>query len=273
MGKQLKMSLEPLNLELLSPVVNIGPSSLETMTTALLQDNNCLLQERQHLEELDTGTRSFSPSRRKLLHACAKGNVDTVRNLVQEQKVSPNFYNYDKRTPLHLAAAEGHLEIAQILVEAGASLTTCDRWGCTPIFDAVNGKHQRLTQYLFDALQDNIAPTRRHSTSCSTPFGIDSQYGCLNSLSSGRWSPCSLERLKRYMQNEENTSEEAQESEGKNRDDRGNSDQLYHNSISHLQQINEEYTRKQKELLQIFQQQKQSLVRRRMSRICIDLED
>ncbi|GJQ14377.1 hypothetical protein GpartN1_g6168.t1 [Galdieria partita] len=269
------MSLEPLNLELLPPVVNIG-LSLETMKTALLQDNSCLMQEGHYLKESerDTSTHFLSPNKRKLLHACAKGNVDTVRSLVQEAKVSPNFHNYDKRTPLHLAAAEGHLEIAKILVEAGASLTTCDRWGCTPLFDAVNGKHQILSQYLFDIVQDNSAPTRRHSTSCSTPFEKDSQHGCTNSCDTGNWSLCKVEHFKRYTQKEENIPKDEQGGGKKNvRDIQDYSNHTYENSISHLQQINDEYTRKQKQLLQTFQNQKQSLFRRRLSRLCTNLED
>lgn len=259
MAKQLKMRLEPLNLELLPTVLHIG-LSLQTTTPRMLQDNYLQQEKPQSMEfHKEYHTHFLSPRKRKLLHACAKGNVDVVKNLVQVEKVSPNFYNYDKRTPLHLAAAEGHFEIAQILVEAGASLVTCDRWGCTPLFDATNGKHQRLTQYFFDILQQNNIPTRRHSTSCSTPF--DNHYESIDSLQTEHLSRA-VESFKRCIENDEITSNQEQESN----DNRG----LYSGSIYHLQQINEEYSRKQKELVQIFREQKQNLVKRRLSRTQIE---
>jgi hypothetical protein len=264
-----KMDLEPLNLELLQPaLLNVDPSF---NTTKLLYDNDDGF--RQPLQPTTASCHFLSPRKRKLLHACAKGNIDTVRDLVQDEKVSPNFYNYDKRTPLHLAAAEGHLEIAQILVEAGASLTTYDRWGCTPLFDAVHGKHQRLTQYFFDTMQSNIDSTnitRRHSTSCATPLEYPHS-NCRDSVQQQDWKSSSAMGFKRELSNDAATLQRTNQEKNQNRTD--NSNQSDDTSITLLQKINEEYTRKQRQLLQIFQRQKQNLFHRRLSRNYAQLED
>ena len=50
---------------------------------------------------------------------------------------SVNATDYDKRTCLHLAASEGLLSVARFLLEAGAELNAKDRWGGTPLRDAV----------------------------------------------------------------------------------------------------------------------------------------
>jgi hypothetical protein len=46
-----------------------------------------------------------------------------------------NDQDYDKRTPLHLAAQAGHMEIVQYLVEHGTNINVKDRWGATPLND------------------------------------------------------------------------------------------------------------------------------------------
>lgn len=45
--------------------------------------------------------------------------------------VSPNVADYDKRTPLHLAASEGHVECVQLLLSHWADVNALDRMGGT----------------------------------------------------------------------------------------------------------------------------------------------
>lgn len=42
--------------------------------------------------------------------------------------VNPNSKNYDLRTPLHVAASKGSYAIADLLLEAGASVFSKDRY-------------------------------------------------------------------------------------------------------------------------------------------------
>jgi len=49
-------------------------------------------------------------------------------------------HDYDKRTPLHLAASEGHVDIVKFLVETvGVDVNPMDRFNYTPLDDAIRG--------------------------------------------------------------------------------------------------------------------------------------
>ncbi|XP_078441067.1 potassium channel KOR1-like [Wolffia australiana] len=71
----------------------------------------------------------------RLCQAVANGNVDFLKRVLT-YGVDPDSKDYDHRTPLHLAAAEGLYVIAKILLEAGASPLAEDRWGNTPLDEA-----------------------------------------------------------------------------------------------------------------------------------------
>lgn len=71
---------------------------------------------------------SLSDAGSHLCMAVAKGDADFLRRLLT-YGIDPNAKDYDHRTPLHVAVAEGLYFIAKILLEAGASVLSQDR--CT----------------------------------------------------------------------------------------------------------------------------------------------
>ena len=79
----------------------------------------------------------------KLLSFASRGELDHIKTLVG--LINFNTMDYDKRTALHLAAAEGHLDIVQYLVnEHNVLLNVKDRWGNTALSEA---KQKTSPQY------------------------------------------------------------------------------------------------------------------------------
>lgn len=57
--------------------------------------------------------------------------------------------DYDERTPLHLAASEGHEEMVVLLLDIyRADMNITDRYGGTPMIDAVRHKRDNIAKLL-----------------------------------------------------------------------------------------------------------------------------
>ena len=107
---------------------------------------------------LDLGSQVLTA---KLCDACRDGNLPKVQQLVKEG-APPTAADYDLRTPLHLAASEGWLEIASWLITYHRADVNCsDRFGNTPLSDAIRRNHTKLAGWL-----------KAHGALEST-FGID----------------------------------------------------------------------------------------------------
>ena len=80
------------------------------------------------------------------LWAASKGDVRALRRLHEEQ-VNLEEGDYDNRTPMHLAAAEGHVEAIEFLLTHGVR-PIADRWGGQPLSDAREGGHTGACEVL-----------------------------------------------------------------------------------------------------------------------------
>lgn len=85
--------------------------------------------------------------RNRAIWAASANDVWTLRQLY-EAGFNFNLGDYDHRTPLHIAAAEGHLEAAQFLIDHEAQVNQHDRWGQTPVNDALRGNYHELQSLL-----------------------------------------------------------------------------------------------------------------------------
>ena len=83
----------------------------------------------------------------RLCDAASAGDLDTLK-LILEHGVDPNVGDYDARTPLHLAAAEGQDKAVQYLIAKGADINAKDRWGATSLQDAVQAGHIQVAEQL-----------------------------------------------------------------------------------------------------------------------------
>jgi glutaminase len=71
----------------------------------------------------------------KFITLCSKGDIENITKILS--LVNINTSDYDKRTGLHLATAEGHLDTVELLLSKNADLTK-DRWGNTPFSEILN---------------------------------------------------------------------------------------------------------------------------------------
>eukprot|EP00958_Prasinococcus_capsulatus_P004935 scaffold459_cov391-Prasinococcus_capsulatus_cf.AAC.6 len=71
----------------------------------------------------------------------------------------PNSEDYDRRTPLHIACAEGNMTAAKTLIDHGANISAEDRWKHTPLSEAEDGGHDHIA-----------AMIREHTSRSTTPY-------------------------------------------------------------------------------------------------------
>ncbi|KAL5216240.1 hypothetical protein ABZP36_007641 [Zizania latifolia] len=78
------------------------------------------------------------------------GRIDLLKRLLKFG-VDPNCRNYDQRTPLHIAAAEGLHLVATTLMDSGADVQAKDRWGNTPLDEGRRCSSKPLVRVLEQA--------------------------------------------------------------------------------------------------------------------------
>ncbi len=84
----------------------------------------------------------FSENTDELIWAASLGDMEHISRLVA-RGVRLESADYDRRTPLHLAAAEGQTEVVRFLLRQGVDASPRDRWGKTPLDDAT--RHGKST--------------------------------------------------------------------------------------------------------------------------------
>ena len=81
-------------------------------------------------------------------YAANCGDIKTLKSLFM-RGINLSIQDYDKRSPLHLACSEGHLEIVQYLIEiCKCNINISDRWDNKPLDDAIREKHQHIIDYI-----------------------------------------------------------------------------------------------------------------------------
>ena len=81
------------------------------------------------------------------LWAASRGDLRTIRRLRGEQ-IDLQKGDYDRRSPLHLAAAEGHVDVVMFLLSCGVDSDQPDRWGGTALGDATQNQHEAVVKVL-----------------------------------------------------------------------------------------------------------------------------
>uniref|UniRef100_UPI00398F7AB3 glutaminase kidney isoform, mitochondrial-like isoform X3 n=1 Tax=Pristiophorus japonicus TaxID=55135 RepID=UPI00398F7AB3 len=125
------------------------------------------------LDPRRNGSEAREESVVNLLFAAYSGDIAALRRFAlsamdMEQK------DYDSRTPLHIAAAEGHVEVVCFLLDACRVNPFCkDRWGNTPLDDAIHFNHHHVAKLLRNyqmsySLPETVASDREDTSDENT---------------------------------------------------------------------------------------------------------
>ena len=100
--------------------------------------------------------------------AAAAGHTD-IAQILLECEASVNITNYHSNTPLHRAADKGHTAIVKLLLKYSADLNARGSDGYTSLYMATNNGHTEIIQILLEHGADPSIPT---TDSCQVPLHI-----------------------------------------------------------------------------------------------------
>ena len=107
-----------------------------------------------------------APADSSVADAAQRGDEDAVRALL-DQGADVQTAHTDGMTALHWAAQRGHVEMAEVLIYAGANLDAVTRIGHhTPLHVASRSGHAEVVRVLLEAGSDATTQT----SSGTTPF-------------------------------------------------------------------------------------------------------
>jgi len=91
-----------------------------------------------------------------VLFAAANGDLAALRKY-RDSGIALSLADYDGRTALHLASAEGRLNVVQfLLLEAKVPSKPIDRWGNLPLTEAERFGRTSVVQFLRSYYGDNV---------------------------------------------------------------------------------------------------------------------
>ncbi|XP_076933858.1 serine/threonine-protein kinase 12-like [Bidens hawaiensis] len=91
------------------------------------------------LEEIDPRVR--------LMFLASERDLEGIKKLLGSG-TDVNFKDIDNRSALHVAACQGFSDVAELLLGAGAEVDPKDKWGSTPLADAIHYKHHGVVKLL-----------------------------------------------------------------------------------------------------------------------------
>lgn len=80
----------------------------------------------------------FDP-RVRLMYLANEGDLEGIKELL-DSGTDVNYRDIDDRTALHVAACQGSGSVVEFLLQNGAEVDPQDRWGSTPLADAIHYK-------------------------------------------------------------------------------------------------------------------------------------
>lgn len=86
----------------------------------------------------------------QLIYHCTNNELANMKELFDKYKLDINSVNYNKRSCLHIACMNGHLNIIKYLIENNADINLIDCEGQYPLDYALKNKYVDIIKYLRD---------------------------------------------------------------------------------------------------------------------------
>lgn len=123
-----------------------------------LQSSSPTFSRSNHFDKIrgrknNSRRRNIEPfySKPKIVQAIVKGDIGTIRHILQSGNENVNGFDEEKRFHLHLAAALGNVEVVRLLISAGARVNVRDDNFLSPLHRACRNNHDLVVRCLIDA--------------------------------------------------------------------------------------------------------------------------
>ncbi|URD85252.1 serine threonine protein kinase [Musa troglodytarum] len=83
----------------------------------------------------------------RLMYLASEGDLEGIEEVLASG-VDVNFRDIDGRTALHVAACQGFADVVRLLLDRGAQVGPEDRWGSTPLADAIHYNNHEVIDLL-----------------------------------------------------------------------------------------------------------------------------
>jgi len=102
------------------------------------------------------------PNLPTILYDDAAG-IQTIKGLIEHNNINAKYCSH-RETLLHWAARRNFPNIVRYLIDSGALVNELDRYGGTPLFDAINSGNMDMVKYLLENGANVEYRNRSHQT-------------------------------------------------------------------------------------------------------------
>ncbi|XP_018576600.1 ankyrin repeat domain-containing protein 49-like [Anoplophora glabripennis] len=125
------------------------------------------------LKDIDETRNPNDKTEYNILHACEKGNLEEVKELIERNPYLINISDKDKYTPLHRACYSNNIEVVKYLIQKGANISAKTELQWEPLHSCCQWNHKECAAVLIQNGADINATTEGNQT----PLHIAASHG------------------------------------------------------------------------------------------------